>query len=83
MDVIHDALPTARPGKYLTVVDNRTRQTPTIRVAHSIRGRHVAEALERLRLRGRKPKRIVADNGPEFVVARYGCGRFGTASSGA
>jgi putative transposase len=66
MDFIHDALATARPFKCLTVVDNLTRQAPAIRVAHSIRGRDVVEALERLRLRGRKPKRIVVDNGPEF-----------------
>lgn len=72
MDFIHDALATTRPFKCLTVVDNLTRQAPAIRVAHSIRGRDVVEALERLRLRGRKPKRIVVDNGPEFLSRALG-----------
>lgn len=66
MDFIHDALASGRAFKCLTIVDQCTKESPRIRVDHSIRGHHVVDTLEQLRLSGRKPKALVLDNGPEF-----------------
>lgn len=66
MDFVHDALASGRSFKCLTMVDHCSRECPEIRVDHSIRGNHVVESLETLRLSGRKPNALVLDNGPEF-----------------
>jgi putative transposase len=67
MDFIHDQLYNHRWFKSLTILDHCTRESPAIGVAHSISGAAVAEALEGLRLSGRKPKVLLLDNGPEFT----------------
>lgn len=66
MDFIHDWLGTNQKLKCLTMVDQCTRELPDLLADISIRGFHVVDVLERLRLQGRKPKAIVVDNGPEF-----------------
>lgn len=66
MDFVHDALASGRGFKCLTMVDHYSRECPEIRIDHSIRGHHVVESLEQLRLSGRKPNSLVLDNGPEF-----------------
>lgn len=67
MDFIHDQLFNHRWFKSLTILDHCTRESPAIGVAHSIPGTAVVEALEGLRLSGRKPKVLLLDNGPEFT----------------
>lgn len=66
MDFIHDDLASGRHFKCLTMIDHCSKESPAIRVDHSIRGSDVVDTLERLRRAGRKPKAIVIDNGPEF-----------------
>lgn len=67
MDFMADQLADGRRFRTLNIVDDSTRECLGIRVARSIPGEHVAEALDRvLRDRG-KPDSIVVDNGPEFT----------------
>lgn len=67
MDFVHDELVDCRRFKSLTIIDHCTRESPAIHVDRSIRGTHVVEVLEQLRLQGRKPGTIVMDNGSEFT----------------
>ena len=56
------------PVDTLTVVDNFTRECLVIHVEQSIRGEHVADIMERLKLgEQRVPLRIQVDNGSEFI----------------
>ena len=66
-DFVHDACANGQKLKCLTVVDEWTRESLAIKVAGSIRSKHVIEVLGRLvSVRG-APKYIRSDNGPEFV----------------
>jgi putative transposase len=67
MDFVFDELVNCRRFKCLTIIDHCTRESPAIHVDTSIRGVHVVEVLERLRLEGKKPQVIVMDNGSEFT----------------
>lgn len=68
MDFVSDSLFNGRRIRALTVVDNFSRECLAIHVDRAIKGRDVVAALERLRLfEGRKPQRILLDNGPEFI----------------
>lgn len=74
MDFIFDRLSTGRQLKVLTMTDHFSKLVPDLFCAHSIRGCHVVDVLERLRKLGRKPKTIVVDNGSEFrskVMAKW------------
>lgn len=66
MDFIFDRLANNRQLKVLTMIDHYSRSLPDILPENSIKGVDVVRVLERLRLRGRKPKIIVTDNGSEF-----------------
>jgi putative transposase len=67
MDFVCDALYDGRRLRALTIVDNHTRECLGIEVDQGIGGEKVAGVLGRIRMERRTPKRIRADNGPEFV----------------
>jgi putative transposase len=67
MDFMSDELFDGRRIRLLTIVDNFTRESPSIQVNGSIGGRQVVAVLARLALQGRLPKTIAVDNGPEFT----------------
>jgi putative transposase len=67
MDFVHDQLASGRRLRCFTVVDDFTRESVVIDVAHSIPGERVAEVLDRAGLLRGLPSSIVCDNGPEFT----------------
>lgn len=67
MDFVTDTLADGRRFRALTIVDNFSRECLGIKVDQSIRGRHVAELLERICFYRGAPGAIRVDNGPEFV----------------
>ena len=68
MDFVADNLFNGRRIRALTVVDNFTRECLAIHVEQSIRGEHVVDIMERLKLgEQRIPLRIQVDNGSEFI----------------
>jgi putative transposase len=67
MDFVTDSIVTGRRFRALTIVDDFTRECPTIEVDTSLGGRRVVSVLDRLaEIRG-LPKTITIDNGPEFA----------------
>ncbi len=67
MDFVADELFNGRRIRALTIVDNYSRESPTITVAHSLRTDDVVATMEHaVALRG-LPKRIQVDNGSEFI----------------
>jgi putative transposase len=67
MDFVMDSLVTGRRFRALAIVDDYSRECPTIEVDTSLGGRRVVGVLERLsEIRG-LPEVITIDNGPEFA----------------
>jgi putative transposase len=64
IDFVHDWLLTRRKLKCLTIVDDFTKESVGILVAHSISGAEVVRYFEKLK---ELPSRIRSDNGPEFA----------------
>ncbi len=48
MDFVHDALANGRPFRVLTVVDQWSRESPILEVAHRMSGQTVCDALDRV-----------------------------------
>lgn len=67
MDFVQDALQDGRRFRMLTVVDDFSRECPTIEVDTSIGGFRVARVLDRLSQSRGLPESITVDNGPEFA----------------
>jgi putative transposase len=67
MDFMSDSLYNGQRFRVLTLVDNMTRESPTIEVSHSFSGQGVAAVLDRLAQTTGLPQVIQVDNGPEFV----------------
>ena len=67
-DFVFDRTREGRPLKFLTVVDEYTRECLTIEVARKQTSRDVLRTLAKLMLRYGVPKHIRSDNGPEFVA---------------
>ena len=67
-DFVFDRTREGRPLKFLTVVDEFTRQCLAIEVARKQSSRDGLRMLARLMLRHGIPKHIRSDNGPEFVA---------------
>ncbi len=67
MDFVSDALFDGRRFRSLTVVDNFSRECLAIVIGQSLRGEDVVETLEYLRQERGSPRRVQADNGPEFI----------------
>ena len=70
MDFMSDELLDGRRIRFLTIVDNFTRESLAIRVEGSIRGQDIVVALQRLKEQLRLPRTIRVDNGPEFTSKR-------------
>jgi putative transposase len=68
VDFIQDQTQDGRTLKFLTVLDEYSRESPAIEVRRSIRARQVIAVLEYLfDVRG-VPRFIRSDNGPEFIA---------------
>lgn len=67
MDFVHDILSNGRRFRALTIVDDFSRECPTIEVDTSIGGFRVTRVLDRLSEARGMPKSITVDNGPEFA----------------
>ena len=67
-DFVFERTREGRPLKFLTVVDEFTRQCLVIEVARKQSSRDVLRMLAGLMLRHGIPKHIRSDNGPEFVA---------------
>lgn len=67
MDFVSDRLAGGHRFRALTIVDNFTRECPSIEVDSSLTGARVAAVLEHLRESRGVPARLKVDNGPEFV----------------
>ena len=67
MDFMSDQLFDGRKIRVLTVLDNHTRVSPAIDVRLSYRGADVVATLERAAQLYGRPRRIMLDNGPEFI----------------
>ncbi len=66
-DFVFDACANGQQLKYLTVVDEFTRECLAIDVAGSIRSNRVIEVLSKLVSVHGAPRYLRSDNGPEFV----------------
>jgi transposase InsO family protein len=67
-DFIDDQTEDGRKLKFLTVLDEYTRESPVIEVARSIRAKDVIAVLEYLFMVRAVPGYIRSDNGPEFIA---------------
>lgn len=67
LDFVHDGLVDGRRIRTLTIVDLCSREVPWIEVATSIPGERVVRVLEHLAEIHGPPKRLILDNGPEFL----------------
>ena len=67
-DFVFDRTREGRPLKFLTIVDEYTRECLTIEVARKQTSRDVLRTLAKLMLKYGVPKHIRSDNGPEFVA---------------
>jgi transposase InsO family protein len=67
-DFIHDRTASGSPLKWLSVVDEYTRQCLTLEVARSITAEDVKDDLIRLFRERGAPHYIRSDNGPEFIA---------------
>jgi putative transposase len=67
-DFIEDATEDGRKLKFLTVLDEWTRELPVIEVERSITSRYVIGVLEHLFAVRDVPVFIRSDNGPEFIA---------------
>ncbi len=66
IDFVNDCVSTGRMIRMLTVVDDCTRECPTIEVDTSLGGLRVRRVLDRIASQRGLPEAIVLDNGPEF-----------------
>jgi len=67
-DFIEDQTEDGRKLKFLTVLDEYTRESPAIEVGRSIKAGDVIAVLEYLFIVRGTPKFIRSDNGPEFIA---------------
>jgi len=67
MDFASDAFVSGRKFRTLNLMDGFTREALEIEADTSLPGARVVRVLEQRKQQGRKPERIVIDNGPEFV----------------
>jgi putative transposase len=67
-DFIHDRDERGRPLKWLSIVDEFTRECLALEVERSITSQDVIEVLQELLLIRGVPRHIRSDNGPEFIA---------------
>lgn len=66
IDFVSDCVSTGKVIRMLTMVDDCTRECPTIEVDTSLGGLRVRRVLDRVAAERGLPEAIVLDNGPEF-----------------
>ena len=66
IDFVSDCVSTGKVFRRLTMVDDCTRECPTIEVDTSVGGLRVRRVLDRVAAERGLPEAIVLDNGPEF-----------------
>ena len=66
IDFVSDCVSTGKVIRMLTMVDDYTRECPTIEVDTSLGGLRVRRVLDRVAAERGLPEAIVLDNGPEF-----------------
>jgi putative transposase len=66
MDFVSDYVSNGRVIRMLTIVDDYTRECPTIEIDTSLGGLRVRRVLDRIASERGLPEAIVLDNGPEF-----------------
>lgn len=71
-DFVFDRTTSGSPLKWLSIVDEYTRECLTLKVARSITSEDVIDTLAELFSMRGVPKHIRSDNGPEFVAAAIG-----------
>jgi transposase InsO family protein len=71
-DFIHDRDERGRPLKWLSIVDEFTRECVALEVARSITADEVIEVLRELFLIRGVPRHVRSDNGPEFIATAVG-----------
>lgn len=67
-DFVHDRTEDGRPLKWLSVVDEYTRECLALEVRRSFKSRDVMDVLKELFLIRGTPGHIRSDNGPEFIA---------------
>jgi len=67
MDFMGDTLANGRTFRTLNIVDDGSRECPTIVVDYGLSGERITRELDRLAATRPLPKVIVVDNGPEFT----------------
>ena len=75
LDFVADQLADGRRFRALTVVDVFTRESLAIEVGQSLKGEDVVRVLSRIGLQRAVPKTLFCDNGTEFTLRRWTCGR--------
>jgi putative transposase len=68
-DFIHDRTADGKTLKWLSVVDEYTRECLALEVGRGLTARRVTEVLDRLLDERGAPAHIRSDNGPEFIAA--------------
>jgi transposase InsO family protein len=68
-DFIHDRTANGRPLKWLTLVDEYTRECLVLHAADSLTGPDVRRIVARVIGRRGAPRRIRSDNGSEFICS--------------
>jgi putative transposase len=71
-DFIHDRTEDGRPLKWLSVVDEYTRECLVLEVRRSFKSRDVIDVLQELFVIRAAPMHIRSDNGPEFIARAIG-----------
>lgn len=71
IDFVHDQTYKNRKLRFLTVVDNFTRMSPGVLVDRSLKSKDVVRYLEILTSIKGKPRKIICDNGPEFICYKF------------
>lgn len=71
IDFVHDETFKKRKLRFLTVVDNFTREAPGILVDKKLKARDVVRYLDILTEIKGTPRQIICDNGPEFISGHF------------
>src|SRR5690606_6692132 len=74
-DFIHDRTSNGRSLKWISVVDEYTRECLVLEVGRSLKATDVIEAISETMKRRGAPKHIRSDNGPEFIAKALSKGR--------
>lgn len=67
-DFVHDRTSNGRPLKWISVVDEYTRECLVLEVGRSMKATDVIDAIAETMKRTGRPKHIRSDNGPEFIA---------------